>query len=97
MAKAIAFWFGNDTFGRAVEVAQREDGIYFARQVSQRGTGIKRFGKSWTRWQEHKPSWMTETENAYSGEVFSHEPVMSWGFNRLTECNDIPRVRLPNR
>lgn len=93
MAKAIKFWFGNDSVGRPVEVAMREDGTYFSRSYEYNG-----YGKSWTRWSEHDPNFVTSTENAYSGEVTYHpeRPVMSWGFIRLTECSEVPRVRLPN-
>lgn len=94
MAKAISYWYGNDSVGRPVEVAQREDGVYFARSYEWNG-----YGKNWTKWKEHEASFVTTTENAYSGEVTEHpeRPIMCWGFMRLTQCSDVPRFRLPNK
>lgn len=94
MAKAIAYWYGNDTFGRQVEVAQREDGVYFERHQYDAG----RYGLSKTRWESHKPGFETSTKNAYTGEVSYHpeNPIMTWGFQRLARCSEVPRLRLPN-
>lgn len=87
--KAIKLWFGHDSYGRGVEVAQREDGQYFARTCGRRLT---------TKWSPYTPTFETTTTNVYSGEVTHHPeaPIMYWGFNRLTECKaDKINVRLP--
>lgn len=95
MAKSVAYWYGTDTFGRQVEVAKREDGVFFERHQFNNG----RYGMGTTRWEEHEPTFETSTRNQYSGEVTYHpeEPIMSWGFQRLTRCDEAgSRLRLPN-
>lgn len=90
--KAVRFFFGRDSYGRHTERAQALDGQWFARHDESTQWGPKS-----TKWYLQAPSWETSTSNAYSGEVTQHpdEPVMCWGFNRMTECSDVPRVRLP--
>jgi len=96
MAKAVNYWYGCDSFGRNVEVAQREDGAYFERHQYSNG----RYGLSTTKWEEHQPTFETSTTNAYSGEITHHpeNPVMMWGFQRMTNLSDVSglRLRLPN-
>lgn len=96
-AKASEFYFGNDTFGRGVELARREsDGRYFVRFQ-----GFNGYGVSYGKWLPHNSPVIhpTETVNKYSGEVitFSEETSMSlvsWGFNTLRAGN--PKgLRLP--
>lgn len=96
MAKVINYWYGSDTYGRNVEVAQRKDGVYFSRYDYQNG----RYGLAITKWSEHKPTFETSTKNVYSGEITHHpdSPVMTWGFQRMTKLSDTSglRLRLPN-
>ena len=94
MAKLQILWFGTDTFGRQVEVAESDSGNFFARTYEYNG-----YGKSWGRWETHTPTFETTTTNAYSEEVIEHKdnPIMTWGFNRLTKSiEDLPKYRLPN-
>lgn len=95
MAKAVKYWYGNDTFGRQVEVAMREDEVYFERHQYRHEI----YGTQTTKWERHEPTFETSTRNQYSGEVTHHpeRPIMSWGFQRLTQCNEAgSRLRLPN-
>jgi len=97
MAKAIKAWCGNDTYGRRVEVAQRDDNEFFARHMEFNG-----YGKSMCKWYTYSPTFETHGENAYSGESFEYdEPQMFWGFNRMSCYADVNngdklRLRLPN-
>lgn len=97
MAKAINWWTGTDTYGFSVEVAEREDGKFFARNDYRNGHYV-----STTPWREHTPSYDTHYTNAYSGERLKHDkPVMAWGFNTMShiasvEAGDKIRLRLPN-
>lgn len=92
MAKATKLWFGNDSTGRSVEVAVSVDGEYYSRAYEYNG-----YGMSWSKWESHEPDFAISTENAYSGKVTHHpeRPVMCYGFTRLTQYIDNPRVRLP--
>lgn len=93
-AKATEYYFGNDTFGRGVAMARREDGQYFVRFA---GYG----GRGYGRWSKHNEpvSHPTETTNVYTGEViqFSEETsksLVNWGFQRLQSA-DPKGIRLP--
>lgn len=92
--KAIRLFFGTDTFGKRVEVAQGVDNIWFSRVYEFNGYAV-----AWSRWQEYSPEWITTVENQYTGEVSQVEDgrIMAWGFQRLTECTkeSMPRLRLP--
>lgn len=89
--KAIRAWFGYDSAGRQVEVAERLDGVYFCRSYEYNG-----YGQSWTKWTATQPTFETHTTNKYSGEVVEYDtPQMFWGFNRLDELKKVPRYRLP--
>ncbi len=99
MAKAIKLWYGKDTFGNSVEVAQREDGVCFSRHDYRNDYGQL----STTKWQYHEPSFAIKTTNAYSGDIIEHpdDPIMCWGFQRLSliasvDDGDKIRLRLPN-
>lgn len=92
MAKAINWWFGADSYGRAVEVAQREDGAYFARHDYRDG----RYGMRTTSWYAHTPTFNNTQRNHYTDEAESCDEFMSWGFNRLTKASELPKLRLPN-
>ncbi len=90
MTKAIRGFFGTDTYGRSVERAQRDDGVWFARFVEFNG-----YSNAFCKWYKDDPHYITETTNAYSGEVTQHDPIMAWGWNKMTEY-DLPlRFRLP--
>lgn len=90
----VRFWFGNDTFGRGVEVAQRADGEFFCRFYEFNG-----FGKGWLKWAKHdSPNFETHGVNRYSGESFEYsKPQLFWGFQRLTEAEGPFRFRLPKK
>ena len=82
---------GYDTFGKAVQVAQRNDGVWFSRSM------VNFFNRSqFTKWREYKdPEFTTHGINEYSGERFEYtKPVMMWGFNVLREVQP-EGVRLP--
>ena len=87
--KAKRFFSGHDTYGRSVEVAQSESGAWFGRAYHN--------GQypGFDRWSEFEPSWQTETTNAYDNTVSKHEPVLLWGWNKMIEYDDLPRLRLP--
>jgi len=90
--KASRFFDGNDTYGRSIELAQSESGTWFYRYYDYNG-----YGMGWSAWDEHEaPQFETHGTNKYSGERFEYEkPVAFWGFNKLSEYTEIPRVRLP--
>tara|TARA_R100000049_G_C1893557_1_gene45814 strand:- start:44 stop:328 length:285 start_codon:yes stop_codon:yes gene_type:complete len=93
MAKVQRFFFGHDTYGKSVEVAQSESGEWFGR-VYQTGPY-----PGYDKWTKYEPHWQTETTNAYDNTVSKHEPVLLWGWNKLQEILDdgrgLPRCRLP--
>lgn len=93
MAKAIAAWFGTSSTGKSVEVAQREDGVFFGRSYGWNG-----YGKAWEKWYAIDATFETHGTNAYSGERFEYDtPQMFWGFSKMESFgDDVPRFRLPN-
>ena len=97
MAKAIAYFYGSDTYGRSIEVAQREDGAYFSRSFGWNG-----YAKAWSKWSLHVATFegggysrveMGGAENLWN--VYD-SPRMVWGFNTLSRADEVPRFRLPN-
>jgi len=90
MAKVKKLFSGYDTYGRMVERALSESGKWFARYYDYNG-----YGKSWCKWYEDEPHYITETENKYSGEIIKHDPVVAWGWNKMTESDANNRYRLP--
>lgn len=87
----VRAWYGNDTYGRSVEVAERADGVFFARSYGYNG-----YGRAWGKWARTAPTFKTHTTNRYSGEVVEYEtPQLFWGFNRMEQFSDTPRFRLP--
>ena len=92
MAKSTRFFTGTDSFGRGVDVAQRVDGIWFAR--SEKETN---WGNQMSKWAEHEePTFESHGKNEYSGESFEYDkPQMFWGFNKLDEI-EYKGARLPN-
>ncbi|KZX81049.1 hypothetical protein A3715_28560 [Oleiphilus sp. HI0009] len=93
MAKAIRHFYGNDSYGRAIEKAQREDGAWFCREY-----GFNGFGKSWSSWaSQDEPTFETHGISAYTGEKFKYDtPVLMAGFNVMHEIPGPHRIRLPN-
>ena len=92
MAKAIQFFYGNDSQGRNVDVAQRVDGVWFARWDVETIYGVQK-----CKWTEHKePEFETHYTNVYDGKCYEYsEPQMSWGFKTLKKL-DYKGARLPN-
>lgn len=89
--KAVRFFFGTDTFGRDVEVAESATSHWFCRVLDWNG-----YNRSWSKWGTHEPSFETHGTNIYTNEVFEYEtPQLFWGFQKLTETKELPRVRLP--
>lgn len=84
-------WYGNDTYGRSVEVAEREDGKFFARSYGYNG-----YGRAWSKWKLATPQWETHTTNRYTGERVEYaQPQLFWGFARLEQYSGTPKFRLP--
>jgi hypothetical protein len=85
-------WFGSDTFGRSVEVAERSDGQFFCRFYEYNG-----YGKSWSKWERYdNATFETHGENRYTGERTEYTtPVLFWGFNPMKVYSNVPRFRLP--
>ena len=89
--RVVRAWFGYDSYGRSVEVAERSDGQFFRRALEFNG-----FGKAWTKWLPTTPSFETHTTNRYTDELVAYDvPQLFWGFNRLNELTDVPKYRLP--
>lgn len=89
--QVVRGWHGNDTYGRAVEVAERADGVFFARCYGWNG-----FGKAWSKWEVWSPDWETRGVNRYTGEEVEYaEPVLYWGFQRMSQFSGTPNFRLP--
>jgi hypothetical protein len=89
----VKAWFGRDTFGRGIEVAQRGDGKFFCRFYEYKNG----FGKGWSKWHSHdEPSFETHGVNRYSGERTTYkEPVLFWGFQPMQEIKGVLHYRLP--
>jgi len=92
MAKATRFFTGHDTYGRRVQMAQSESGTWFGRSF-----GFNGYGKAWLKWFKTEPEFQSTYINQITGEEGTYEnPVLCWGFQKMTELDEIPRVRLPN-
>lgn len=90
MAKAIKAFWGNDTYGRQVERAKSVSGKWYARHYEFNG-----YGSDFCKWYESEPSYSSETKNAYTGDIIKHDPVVMWGWNKMSEYDKVPRFRLP--
>ena len=75
------YFFGTDTYGKPVEVAIREDGVFFCRSKAYNG-----YGMAWGKWQQ------TEPEKVFTD--YSGNPAIKWGFNQLTGYYKT-RIKLP--
>lgn len=94
MAKATCAFFGSDSFGRSVEVAQSVAGVWYSREYAFNG-----YAMAWAKWAklDKAPTYMTEGENKYTGEKYTIESgkVLNWGFSSLTKYDQTPKFRLP--
>ena len=94
MAKAITAFYGYDTFGHQIEVAESVDGIWFYRRYSWNGWGV-----CWSKWDilEDGPTFKTKGINRYTGDTFSYEEgeAIQWGFSTLSKYERVPKFRLP--
>jgi hypothetical protein len=86
---------GSDTYGRDVQLAQREDGVWFFRQYDYNG-----YGMVWCRWVEWKQE-VTYTKsivNVYDGSVTyfeeGYDGSVDFGFNKLKKFTGA-NIRLP--
>jgi len=91
MSKTKRAFFGSNSYGMSIEVAESDTGNWF-----QRSYGFNGYGKSWGKWLPFIPSWSLSYTNVYTREVSEREkPALEFGFSVLTEYNDAPRFRLP--
>jgi len=97
MAKAIQAFFGTDTYGSHINVAQREDGVWFARWQHELSiNGLIRV--CWSKWTKHpEPIFLTKEKNVYSDEYIDlpEGKFIEWGFNKLEKIDGPLRYRLP--
>ena len=89
--KPVRYFTCHDTYGRYIELCQAENGNWFYR------TYIRGRKTRWDRYDTESiaDSWVTETENKYTGEIIKHDPVLYWGWNRMDEHKELPNYRLP--
>lgn len=94
MTKATQAFFGNDSTGRAITVAQSVTGEWFMREYSFNG-----YAMAWTKWavMPVAPTFKTKGFNQYSGEEYTIEngKVMEWGFSTLNKVEGKISYRLP--
>ena len=92
MAKARRFFTGTDSNGTQVERAESVYGIWFARSYGYNG-----YGMGFSKWEKtDDPDFETTGTNQYDGKTFMYPaPVCMWGWNKMREHSDIPRLRLP--
>ena len=92
MAKTKRVFFGTNTYGVSIEVAENISGKWF-----QRSYGFNGYGKAWGKWLPFIPSWSYTYTNVYSLEISEREePALEYGFSILAEIKkDIPNYRLP--
>lgn len=91
MAKCKRVFFGTNSYGVSVEVAESETGAWY-----QRSYGFNGYGNSWGKWSGFAPSWSTSYVNVYTRETHQREePALEYGFRILTEFKEVPRYKLP--
>jgi hypothetical protein len=92
--KAVRFFIGEDTYGHKVQVAEGETGEWFARYDY-----TNKYGLQTSKWETHKPTWVSTSVNQYSGEEYKLEtPTVKWGWNKLEEVHSKKfGIRLPNK
>jgi len=91
-AKPVRVFMGTDSYGRHVERALGDNGVWYARHDEP-----SQWGPRTVKWYvTDEPAFETSCENAYSGERIEHDPVCMWGWNRMGELDGtLPRFRLP--
>lgn len=101
MAKADRLYRGHDSYGRAIEVAERIDGVWFWREYSWNG-----YGMGWSKWAAlgELPTFPNKVRNMceYADapdyiEIPEKERAncIEWGFNVLRIIPGPYRLRLP--
>lgn len=102
MAKSVDVWCGNTSYGNSVEVAKREDGVFFHRERIKSS-----FGTSWSRWMQYNDvSHPTHLVNQLDScpvdeKLIPLDPkeqydYIEYGFNILVRCTGSIPYRLPN-
>lgn len=102
MAKAIRVYSGSDSYGRRVEVAEREDKAWFSRSFDYNG-----YHNCWSKWLQtesapvHPTRLTCLTECAGAPDSIQVEPgqretMIEWGFSILRIVTGPNRLRLPN-
>jgi hypothetical protein len=102
MAKANRLYSGHDSYGRAIEVAERTDGVWFWREYRWNG-----YGMGWSKWKAYGkvPTFPARIRNMceYADapeyvEIPEEDRAnrIEWGFNVLRIIPGPYRVRLPN-
>lgn len=102
MAKAQKVYMGHNTYGRTIQVAERQDGAWFWREYGWNG-----FGVGWSKWAptEEPPAHPERVRVVaeYAGaeeyaEIPEAERVhrVEWGFTTLHLVPGPSRVRLPD-
>ena len=102
MAKANKVYSGHDSYGRAIEVAERIDGVWFWR-----GYGWNGYGMTWGKWEAlgEVPTFPTKVRNMceYADapeyvEIAEEDRAnrIEWGFNVFRIVPGPYRLRLPN-
>lgn len=103
MAKAISLYSGWDTYGRPVELAEREDGEWFWREYGWNG-----YGRGWSKWADYgkEPTFPAKLVNKTEAGSGTPEEIeipeaerrnqVEWGWNLLRLLPGPYRVRLPD-
>lgn len=102
MAKANRLYSGYDSYGRVIEVAERNDGVWFWREYGWNG-----YGNTWSKWEAcgtlpHFPAKvrnMCEYANSPEYVEIPEEDRanrIEWGFNVFRIVSGPYRLRLPN-
>ena len=69
--KSANLFYGTDTYGRAIEVAIRKDGIMFWRSYGYNG-----YGNGWKKWEQLKEKKEVIKDN--------NKEFIKWGWNELS-------------
>jgi hypothetical protein len=92
---ATQLYIGSDSFGRNVQMAKRDDNVWFFREYVYNGYG-KGWSK-WTRWNE-PVEYTTQIINHYDGTITKMEDdyigSIEFGFRKLSLITE-SKVRLP--
>lgn len=91
----IQLFVGTDSYGRNVQMAKREDNVWFFRQYTFNG-----FGKGWSKWTiwNEPVEYTKQIINAYDGTVTKfpddYQETIEFGFRKLSLVQTT-KVRLP--